>query len=76
MWRQLNGESGLYLDLLYGARAWEVLLSRWDSLPRVMDPEMNGAQLMYLPCGGLEGISSQLNRYRHAGLIDAKEVMR
>jgi 1-aminocyclopropane-1-carboxylate deaminase/D-cysteine desulfhydrase-like pyridoxal-dependent ACC family enzyme len=75
VWRQLNGESGLYLDLLYGARAWEVLLSRWDSLPRVMDPEMNGAQLMYLHCGGLEGISSQLNRYRHAGLIDAKEAM-
>ena len=72
VWRQLNDESGLYLDLLYGTRAWEVLLSRWDSLPK----RIAGAQLMYLHCGGLEGISSQLNRYRHAGLIDAKEAMR
>ena len=70
-WRSMNDESGLYLDLLYGARAWEVLLSRWETLPR----RIANAQLMYLHCGGLEGISSQLNRYRHAGLIEAREVM-
>jgi hypothetical protein len=96
------------VDLLYGARAWEVLLSRWDSLP----PELDGSgpmrstaegagdeesaagssssassassgrgrgrgsvQLLYVHCGGLEGTSSQLNRYKHAGLVASHETM-
>jgi len=32
-------------------------------------------QLMYLHCGGLEGTSSQLNRYKHAKLVGRHELM-
>ena len=32
-------------------------------------------QLMYLHCGGLEGTSSQLNRYKHAKLVGSHELM-
>ena len=119
-----------YVDLLYGARAWEVLLSRWHSLPPQLsgwhyqmtsasdgssDSNGNGnntaddssqeapspsttttpsplpptrkyggggeqvdwvgVQIMYLHTGGLEGTSSQLNRYKHAGLVESHEAM-
>eukprot|EP00622_Pseudochattonella_farcimen_P004137 FR739464.1.p2 GENE.FR739464.1~~FR739464.1.p2 ORF type:complete len:116 (+),score=5.35 FR739464.1:33-350(+) len=70
VWRELQ-EDELYLDLLYGPRAWEVLFERWGKLP----PVLEGAQILYYHCGGLEGVSSQLNRYKHAGLVTAREVM-
>jgi hypothetical protein len=121
-----------YVDLLYGARAWEVLLSRWHSLPAQLsgwhqvtsatasdsssdsdrgrssgkntaddssqeaslttttpspllsttkdgggeqEVDWVGVQIMYLHTGGLEGTSSQLNRYKHAGLVESHETM-
>ena len=68
-WRELaeagSGGGGLDVDLLYGARAWEVLLSWWDGLP-----PRDSAQIMYLHCGGLEGVATQLRRYERAGLLE------
>eukprot|EP00614_Pseudopedinella_elastica_P008500 CAMPEP_0172596628 /NCGR_PEP_ID=MMETSP1068-20121228/16472_1 /TAXON_ID=35684 /ORGANISM="Pseudopedinella elastica, Strain CCMP716" /LENGTH=500 /DNA_ID=CAMNT_0013395769 /DNA_START=89 /DNA_END=1591 /DNA_ORIENTATION=- len=78
VWRMLERECNLTVDLLYGARAWEVLLSRLDSLPRQLRgrPDRGDfVQLCYLHCGGLEGTSSQLNRYKHAGLFERHQAI-
>ena len=56
-------ESGVVLDLLYGAPAWTVLLRHWRSLPE-------DRELMYVHSGGLEGINSQLLRYKYKGLVE------
>jgi 1-aminocyclopropane-1-carboxylate deaminase/D-cysteine desulfhydrase-like pyridoxal-dependent ACC family enzyme len=65
-------ESGLYLDLLYGAPAFSLLLQHWTS--RSSDCPIAGRQIMYVHSGGLEGIASQLTRYKHKGLIDAGTI--
>ena len=65
-------ESGLYLDLLYGAPAFSLLLQHWTS--RSSDCPISGRQVMYVHSGGLEGIASQLTRYKHKGLIDAGTI--
>jgi len=62
LWQEMR-RSGLELDLIYGARAWEILLddtSNWTS---------SGTNCMYYHCGGTEGNESQLSRYRRAGLL-------
>jgi 1-aminocyclopropane-1-carboxylate deaminase len=63
-------EHGLFLDLLYGAPALSLLLQHWTS--RASDCPIAGRQVMYVHSGGLEGIASQLTRYKHKGLIDAR----
>mmetsp|Transcript_1180 Transcript_1180/g.1767 ORF Transcript_1180/g.1767 Transcript_1180/m.1767 type:complete len:199 (+) Transcript_1180:116-712(+) len=74
---QMKDEHGVYLDLLYGAPAWSVILEHWKHERYGDDSEdspIKGRQLMYVHSGGLEGISSQLTRYKHKGLIDSGEV--
>jgi 1-aminocyclopropane-1-carboxylate deaminase/D-cysteine desulfhydrase-like pyridoxal-dependent ACC family enzyme len=78
---EMKEEYGVYLDLLYGAPAWTLLLQRWTSegqmnwfSNRDEDCPLRGRQLMYVHSGGLEGVSSQLTRYRHKGLVDAREI--
>jgi 1-aminocyclopropane-1-carboxylate deaminase len=66
VWRELQ-DADLFVDLLYGVRAWEVLFEQWSSHELLQ----NGT-LMYVHCGGLEGVSSQLTRYKHKKLIDSK----
>jgi 1-aminocyclopropane-1-carboxylate deaminase len=68
---------GLNVDLLYGAPSWNILLRHWP----LKDEEnvcnrkfMDGRKIMYVHSGGLEGVNSQLMRYRHAGLIEGEEV--
>ena len=71
VWRQLQEDSELYVDLLYGARTWEVLFESW----RRPDGPFAGAQVLYYHTGGLEGVSSQLNRYKHKGLVGSHQAM-
>ena len=68
---EMNEEYGLFLDLLYGAPAFNLLLQHWslrDACP------IAGRQIMYIHSGGLEGVASQLTRYKHKGLIDARTI--
>ncbi len=60
---------GLCLDLVYGAPALNLLLQHWTS--RATECPIAGRQVMYIHTGGLEGVSSQLTRYKHKGLVDA-----
>lgn len=69
---EMNSEN-VSLDLLYGAPAWSLLLQHWRS--RESDCPIAGRQLMYIHSGGLEGVASQLTRYKHKNLLpDARAV--
>ena len=70
-WDEMN-ECGLFLDLLYGAPAFSLLLQHWKS--RDLNCPIAGRQVLYVHSGGLEGVASQLTRYKHKGLIDARVV--
>ena len=52
-------------DLVYAPRAWVALLAALDGAA------LAGRDVCYVHCGGVEGVATQLNRYRHAGLLDA-----
>lgn len=68
-------EEGLDLDLLYGAPAFSLLLQHWKVRDDPNCP-IAGRQIMYVHSGGLEGISSQLSRYQHNGLLeDGRQIM-
>eukprot|EP00549_Striatella_unipunctata_P026040 CAMPEP_0118720420 /NCGR_PEP_ID=MMETSP0800-20121206/30098_1 /TAXON_ID=210618 ORGANISM="Striatella unipunctata, Strain CCMP2910" /NCGR_SAMPLE_ID=MMETSP0800 /ASSEMBLY_ACC=CAM_ASM_000638 /LENGTH=290 /DNA_ID=CAMNT_0006628053 /DNA_START=268 /DNA_END=1140 /DNA_ORIENTATION=- len=82
---ELKDDHGLLVDLLYGAPAWGLLFQHWrthrESHPGLFEGARTddscpiaGRQVMYVHSGGLEGISSQLVRYKHAGMINAKEI--
>ena len=68
---EMKDEHGIYLDLLYGSPAWHLLLKYLTSQ---RDSPIKGRQVMYIHSGGLEGVSSQLTRYKHKGLIDASQI--
>ncbi|CAM9780621.1 unnamed protein product [Ectocarpus sp. 12 AP-2014] len=73
VWRELD-KAGLFVDLLYAAPAWEVIMDSWDTSGSPVSvtpgpPVDSEPQLMYVHCGGLEGVSSQLTRYKHQGLV-------
>jgi 1-aminocyclopropane-1-carboxylate deaminase/D-cysteine desulfhydrase-like pyridoxal-dependent ACC family enzyme len=78
--RELRDEHEVVLDLLYGAPSWTILLRHWRTEAETggspFDPSapLAGREVMYVHSGGLEGISSQLLRYRHKGLIAIDEV--
>jgi len=77
---EMKEEYGVYLDLLYGSPAWTLLLQKWNSdlynkqITNDDDCPLKGRQIMYVHSGGLEGISSQLTRYKHKGLVDSREI--
>ncbi len=62
MWRELAA-SGLHVDLVYAPAAFETLLQTMDDRPQC-----------YVHCGGNAGVATQLNRYRHAGLMGVREI--
>ena len=64
LWREL-ADAGLHVDLVYAPRAWVALLAALDGAA------LAGRDVCYVHCGGVEGVATQLNRYRHAGLLDA-----
>lgn len=76
VFRELRDEHNLSLDLIYGAPSWAIMLRHWQTKwnpaqQTNFDPErpFAGRQIMYVHSGGLEGIDSQLHRYKHKGLI-------
>lgn len=68
---EMKNEYGIYLDLLYGAPAWNLLL---QYLTSQRDSPIKGRQVMYIHSGGIEGVASQLTRYKHKGLIDESQL--
>jgi len=70
---EMKDEYDLYLDLLYGAPAWNLLLYYFK---RNIPSPIQGRQIMYVHSGGLEGISSQLTRYKHKGLVGANQIQK
>ena len=68
---ELNS-AGLFLDLLYGAPAWRLMLQNWKS--RDNNCPLTGRQILYIHSGGLEGISSQMTRYKHKKLLDERTI--
>jgi 1-aminocyclopropane-1-carboxylate deaminase/D-cysteine desulfhydrase-like pyridoxal-dependent ACC family enzyme len=79
-WKELREEADLYVDLLYGASAWAQLLEGFENVgdwasddgadePRRRHP-LDGRTVLYVHSGGLEGVATQLTRYKHAGLVD------
>ncbi len=75
-YNEMRTEHGLFLDLLYGAPAWNILLEHLDffSANSKSKSPIQGRQVMYVHSGGLDGVSSQLTRYKHKGLIDSNQV--
>jgi 1-aminocyclopropane-1-carboxylate deaminase len=80
--RELHKDHDLVLDLLYGAPAWTILLRNWSpavsarTSGHAFDPEapLDGRRIMYVHSGGLEGINSQLLRYKYKNLVDKDEI--
>ena len=88
VYEELLEEHGLFVDLLYGAPAWHTLLGYFDSFeleqdsfeqekenpPKEKENPLNGKFLLYYHSGGLEGVSSQMKRYEHLGMVAKKDV--
>jgi 1-aminocyclopropane-1-carboxylate deaminase/D-cysteine desulfhydrase-like pyridoxal-dependent ACC family enzyme len=87
--QELQKESNLLVDLLYGAPSFAVMFRHWEediknnkdksslSPDLSFDPNQPlsaGREIMYVHSGGLEGITSQLLRYQHIGLMKIKDV--
>jgi 1-aminocyclopropane-1-carboxylate deaminase/D-cysteine desulfhydrase-like pyridoxal-dependent ACC family enzyme len=84
---KLRDEHDLVVDLMYGAPSLALLLRHLKvsqeeqeptppSLDLWFDPNrpLAGRELLYVHSGGLEGINSQLLRYRHEGLVTMDEI--
>jgi len=76
---EMSNDCGVVLDLLYGCPAWAVLLRHWrsSSSPTTAFDESDpiaGREIMYVHSGGLEGVNSQLLRYKHEGLVHDDEI--
>jgi len=73
-YRNMKDRYGLHLDLIYGSPVWSIILPYLEMGDKIIDCPLSGKQIMYLHCGGLEGISSQLTRYKHKKMIMDDEV--
>jgi len=73
---EMKDEHGVYLDLLYGVTAWNLIFQHWQAAKydNSYESPIKGRQIMYVHSGGLEGVSSQLVRYKHKGLIEPDQV--
>ena len=67
--------AGLPLDLLYGPRAWQVMFQQyWEKREEGgvvggCSGRLEGySDVLYIHTGGMEGVASQLARYRRLGL--------
>ena len=70
---EMKDTHSLYVDLLYGAPAWNLLLKYLTSQ---RDSPIKDRQVMYVHSGGLEGISSQLTRYKHKGFLEDDQIQK
>ncbi|KAA8496363.1 hypothetical protein FVE85_0092 [Porphyridium purpureum] len=69
IWLELREHWGLPVDLVYGARAFEILFNvdgRFQQMPASTSDAPR--QLVYYHCGGMEGDVTQLERYKSMGL--------
>ena len=78
--QMLRRDHDLVLDLLYGAPSWTIMLRHWNSDLPSSDVEFDpyhplaGREIMYVHSGGLEGINSQLLRYKYKGLVSIDDI--
>lgn len=67
---EMKEEHEIVLDLIYGAPSWTIMLRHWRS----RDSILADREIMYIHSGGLEGINSQLLRYKHKDLIALDDI--
>ena len=78
--QKLRDENDLVIDLIYGAPSWTIMLRHWNTpeapFETVFDPykPLAGREIMYVHSGGLEGINSQLLRYKYKELLSIDEI--
>jgi 1-aminocyclopropane-1-carboxylate deaminase/D-cysteine desulfhydrase-like pyridoxal-dependent ACC family enzyme len=84
--QELQDDCNLLLDLIYGAAAFAIMFRHWgkggDKKTSFLSPDLSfdpnqplaGREIMYVHSGGLEGINSQLLRYKYDGLVEIKDV--
>jgi 1-aminocyclopropane-1-carboxylate deaminase/D-cysteine desulfhydrase-like pyridoxal-dependent ACC family enzyme len=79
--REIEQDSDVNLDLLYGAPSWTIMLRHWrttvpSDATSTFDKRnpLAGREVMYVHSGGLEGVASQLTRYRYKGLVHLYEM--
>lgn len=79
--RMLDEDCTLNVDLLYGAPSWTIMLRHWQTtLPSDFastfdeNNPLAGREVMYVHSGGLEGVASQLTRYRYKGLVRLEDI--
>jgi 1-aminocyclopropane-1-carboxylate deaminase len=82
----LQDKHELVVDLLYGAPSFAIILRHlkveegskesWMSPDVAFNPNkpLSGREIMYVHSGGLEGINTQLLRYRYLGLVEIEDV--
>ena len=75
----MRDDYGVVLDLLYGAPAWTILLRHWNTpispdLIFDLNNPIAGREILYVHSGGLEGINSQLLRYKYNGLVSIQDI--
>ena len=63
---------GVFLDLVYGAPSWLSIFKERAKTKK--KNKIQGMQVLYVHSGGLEGVSSQLTRYKHANLVKHGDV--
>mmetsp|Transcript_22694 Transcript_22694/g.27310 ORF Transcript_22694/g.27310 Transcript_22694/m.27310 type:complete len:299 (+) Transcript_22694:1-897(+) len=86
IWNEIK-DAGLFLELLYAPHTWDIVLRALglDSDPDIQKCSMlyddDADNIVYLHCGGIEGVATQLTRYRRAGFhfddddADADELL-
>ena len=68
-WREAK-DAGIYVDLVYGAVAIKTVFDCWDR----EDNDLKGRMVMLVNTGGLEGVASMWNRYKHKGWVEDFEL--
>ena len=84
--QSLRDDHDIVVDLLYGAPSFAIIWRHLEqeqqqeqpllSMDVLFDPNqpLAGREIMYVHSGGLEGISSQLLRYKYEGMVEIDEV--
>jgi 1-aminocyclopropane-1-carboxylate deaminase/D-cysteine desulfhydrase-like pyridoxal-dependent ACC family enzyme len=75
-------QQNLVVDLLYGAPSFAILLRHLRNDNTILSSDvlfdpfhpLSGRELMYVHSGGLEGINSQLLRYKYEGMVEIEDV--
>ena len=71
--RVMEKEHDVPLDLLYNAPAWTIMLRHWRTT-FLSDSRFADREIMYVHSGGLEGVNSQLLRYKHLNLVGINDI--